>query len=444
MPHQEAVPRFIGLDLHTRMGVACIIDDRGRVLERHRLGCSRSALEAFARSSLRRGDRVAVEATTNTWEGVASLQPFVMEVVVSNPLRTKVSATAKIKTDKVDALVLAQLLRCDFLPRVWEPSAPTQCVRRLTGRRVSLVMDATTRKNRLQALLHQRLLVAPVKTRFGKAGRAWRKTLRLDPHGQALWESDLRLLAAVDDESAQQDTGLAQRGYAAPQVQWLLTVPGVARVVAQTLRATRGEVRRFTDGAQAACSRGLVPTTLQAARSCDHGRITKQGNGHARALTGQAAQRVGLQLGPLGAFFRRFLKRKNRTVAIGATARKLGGIAWPMLVNNEPYRYAPPRATQTTCARLRLKATGKRLKGGGVPGSVHPASFGSGLRTEPLPSLPQALRSAGVPPAKSLAQLPPGELRILRKTFSRAFVTQIQPSQRRSARARGGAKAKNP
>jgi transposase len=426
------------------MGVACMIDDRGRVLERHRLGCTRPALETFARAHLRYGDRVVVEATTNTWEVVAMLKPFVTEVVVSNPLQTKVIATAKVKTDKVDALVLAQLLRCDFLPRVWEPNAPTQRLRRLTGRRASLVMDATTIKNRIHALLHQRLLVAPVKNLFCKAGRAWLKTLSLDPAGQAMLESDLRLLAAVEEEIAQQDTVLAQDGYADPQVKLLLTLPGVDLVVAQTLLATLGEVSRFRDGAHAASYLGLVPTTRQSASSCYHGRITKQGNGHARAMMVQAAQRVGLHPGPLGAFFRRLLRRKNRNVAIVATARKLVGIAWQMLVHNEPYRYAQPSATQTKFARLRLKATGQKLKCGVVPGSVRPASFGSGRRTKPLPSLPQVLRSAGVPPARSLAQLPPGELRMLRKTFSLTFVKQIQRSQRRVTRARGEAKAKNP
>jgi transposase len=444
MPHQEAVPRFIGLDLPTRLGIAGMIDDRGRFLARHRLGCTRPALEAFARSHLRCGDRVAVEATTNTWEVVAILKPFVTEVVVSNPLRTKVIATAKIKTDKVDALVLAQLLRCDFLPRVWEPSAPTQRLRRLTGRRASLVMDATTLKNRIHALLHQRLLVAPVKNLFCKAARAWLKTLRLDPAGQALVASDLRLLAAVEQEIAQQDTVLAQDGYANPQVKLLLTLPGVDLVVAQTLLATLGDVSRFTEGAHAASSLGLVPTTRQSASSCYHGRITKQGTGHARAMRAQAAQRVGVHPGPLGACFRRLLKRKNRNGAIVATARKLVGIAGQRLVNNEPYRYAQPSATQTKFSRLRLKATGERLKCGVVAGSVRPASFGSGRRTKPLPSLPQVLRSAGVPPAKSLAQLPPGALRILRKTFSLAFVKQLQHSQRRIARARGGATATNP
>jgi transposase len=229
-----------------------------------------------------------------------------------------------------------------------------------------------------------------------------------------------------------------------PQVKVLLTLPGVDLVVAQTLLATLGEVSRFRDGAHAASYLGLVPTTRQSAASCYHGRITKQGNGHARAMRIQAAQRVGLHPGPLGAFFRRLLRRKNRNVAIVATARKLVGIAWPMLVHTEPYRYARPSATQPKFARLRLKATGKKLKCGVVPGSVRPASFGSGLRTKPLPSLPHVLRSAGVPPALSLAQLPPGELRMLRKTFSLTFVKQIQRSQRCVTRARGGAKAKNP
>lgn len=443
MPHQEAVPRFIGLDLHTRMGVACIIDDRGRVLERHQFGCTRPALETFARARLRSGDRVVVEATTNTWEVVAILKPFVMEVVVSNPLQTKVIATAKIKTDKVDALVLAQLLRCEFLPRVWEPNAPTQRLRRLTGRRASLVMDATTIKNRIHALLHQRLLVAPVKNLFCKAGRAWLKTLHLDPQGQAMLESDLRLLAAVEEEIGQQDAVLAQHGYADPQVKLLLTLPGVDLVVAQTLLATLGEVSRFTDGAHAASYLGLVPTTRQSAGSCYHGRITKQGNGHARAMMVQAAQRVGLHPGPLGAFFRRLLKRKNRNVAIVATARKLVVIAWQLLVTQEPYRYAQPTATQTKFARLRLKATGQRQKCGVVAGSVRPASFGTGLRTKPIPSLPQVLRKAEVPPAQTLSQLPAGELRMLRQTFSLTFVKQIQHPQRRITREANRSKEKN-
>ena len=74
---------------------------------------------------------------------------------------TKAIAEAKIKTDKVDAEVLAQLLRCDFLPRVWEPPVATQTLRRVTARRAALVMDKTAIKNRIHAVLHQRLIPCP-------------------------------------------------------------------------------------------------------------------------------------------------------------------------------------------------------------------------------------------------------------------------------------------
>jgi transposase len=117
------VTRFVGLDAHKQTVVACILDALGRVVMRLQFDCTREALLAFAHRHLTAQDKVVVESTTNTWAVVSLLRPLVAEVVVSNPYRTKAIAWAKIKTDKVDAYVLAQLLRLDFLPRVWEPSA---------------------------------------------------------------------------------------------------------------------------------------------------------------------------------------------------------------------------------------------------------------------------------------------------------------------------------
>ena len=102
---------------------------RARSSSAGRTGCLRHELEAFARDHLETTDRVALEATTNTWAVVDVLRPFVAEVVVGNPLKTRAIAEAKVKTDKVDAEVLAQLLRCDYLPdglaaRRPHPAAP--------------------------------------------------------------------------------------------------------------------------------------------------------------------------------------------------------------------------------------------------------------------------------------------------------------------------------
>lgn len=129
--------RYVGL-VHKRFIEVCILDETGKVLFRGRVDCDRMALERFARQRLRASGRVALEATTNTWP-VDILRPFVAAVVVSNPLKTRAIAEAKIKTDKVDAEVLAHLLRCDYLPQVWQPDEPTQILRGLITHRMGLV-----------------------------------------------------------------------------------------------------------------------------------------------------------------------------------------------------------------------------------------------------------------------------------------------------------------
>src|SRR5262245_52340290 len=175
--------RFVGLDVHKSVIEACFLDPDGRVEARHRFALDEQALTSFARTRLRSDDRVVLEATTNTWAVVRIIRPHVAEVVVSNPMQPWAIAQAKVKTDKVDARTLAQLLRCDFLPHVWEPSDAIQELRRLVARR-ALVADRTAVKNRLHAVLAQRLIRPPVEQLFSRAGLDWLGGLALDGEGR--------------------------------------------------------------------------------------------------------------------------------------------------------------------------------------------------------------------------------------------------------------------
>ena len=145
--------RYVGLDVHKDVVQASFIDEQGRQLESHQLPCTKENLEAFARERRRATDYVALEATTNTWAVVALLRPHVGKITVRNPLRTRVIPAAKVKTDKVDAEVLAQPLRCDYLPSVWQPDEDTQKLRELSSHRAGLVADQTRLKNHVRSLL---------------------------------------------------------------------------------------------------------------------------------------------------------------------------------------------------------------------------------------------------------------------------------------------------
>jgi hypothetical protein len=205
--------------------------------------------------------------------------------------------------------------------------------------------------------------------------------------------------------------------------------------VALALVAVLGDSDRFADGDHAAAYLGLVPSTHQSGEHCYHGPITKQGNRRARWLLIQAAQHVASHPGPLGVFFRRLLKKKNRNVAVVATARKLGVIAWQMLKENEPYRYAQPAPTEAKLSRLRVKATGARRKTGPAKGSAPAANQGSGKRSRSVRSLPEVYQAEGLPRAQEPAGLPAGETRALERAGVSDYVDQIQQPQRR-ARAR--------
>jgi transposase len=423
--------RFIGLDVHKRVVEAVMLDEAGAVKKRARFACTREELTRFAQAQLGKEDKVALEATTNTWGVVSLLEEHVGEVVVSNPLRTRAIAEAKVKTDRVDALVLAQLLRCDYLPRVWTPDPHTQLLRSLVSRRAALVQERTMVKNRIHAVLHQRLIPVPEEGGlFDRRGRRFLAELALDECGRKALDSELRLLEAVEAEVSEVSSLIASHGYQDPRVKLLITLPGVDVAVAQTLLATLGDLDRFRDGDHAASYLGIVPATRQSAEHCYHGPITKQGKGHARWMLVQAAQHLARHPGPLGVFFRRLAKKKNRNVAVVATARKLVVIAWHMLRNNEPYRYAQPLPTQEKLARLRLAGGGNRRRTGPPKGSKRPPPNG---RTRAVPALAQLYRSEQLPPTNAL---PPGERRAIDQAGIADFVDNLGAPHRIPRRVR--------
>jgi transposase len=417
--------RFAGLDLHKQEIEAAILNEQGTLLHRQRFPCQRAAIEAFARSHLSDA-QVAVEATFHTWPIVKILEPLVKEVVISNPLRTRAIAQAKIKTDKVDSLVLAQLLRADYLPRVWRPDERTQTLRHITTERANLTSDRTRIKNRIHAVLHQHLLAAPCEELFGPLGQAWLKQVELAPDWRTTLDRLLDQLALIELHTEQLTQTQAERAFADDDVKLLMSLPGVDFSVAQTLQATLGDIARFPTPEQAAAYVGLVPSTRQSGNHCYHGKITKQGRGHARWMLVQAAQHVSAHPGPLGVFFRRLAKKKNRNVAVVACARKLVMLAWYLLKNREPYRYAQPATTQEKFARLRRRV-GKRLPNGSRKGTPRPANYGSGVRTRAVAGLDQTYQQNGLPP---LADLKPGEAAMLEHEGLAGFALQLRQPTR--------------
>ena len=129
--------RIIGLDIHRVFAEAVAWED-GKLRRIGRFDIRRDLLEKFA-SSLSPEDIVVVEATGNASAVSAVIAPHVKRVAIGNPKQVKIIAHAKIKTDTIDAGVLAQLYASGFLPEVWVPDEATQALRRQVSRRQQIV-----------------------------------------------------------------------------------------------------------------------------------------------------------------------------------------------------------------------------------------------------------------------------------------------------------------
>jgi transposase len=119
--------RSIGLDVHRDFCEVAIKDESGLRLA-GRVRTSVQELELFAQS-LAPDDQVALEATGPAQAIARILQAHVGRVVIANTRKLSAITESKVKTDKIDASTLCELLAAGFLPAVWSPDEFTRaCV----------------------------------------------------------------------------------------------------------------------------------------------------------------------------------------------------------------------------------------------------------------------------------------------------------------------------
>src|SRR2546430_6757166 len=175
--------RSIALDVHRDFCEVAIKDESGLRLA-GRVKSSLEDLQLFAQS-LAPDDQVALEATGPAQAIAEILEPHVGRVVIANTRKLSAIAESKVKTDKLDAKTLCELLAAGFLPAGFSPDGFTRALRRRLQRRSKLVRSRTRAKNECHAVLARNLKGRPPMTDvFGKAGRQWLAALE-PPAGEA-------------------------------------------------------------------------------------------------------------------------------------------------------------------------------------------------------------------------------------------------------------------
>jgi transposase len=349
------VGRAIGLDVHRDFCVVAICED-GRVRSGARVPSTPEGLTLLAQS-LGKSDRVALEVTGSCWEVARILGPHVERVVVVSPDDTGITQ-ARAKTDRLDARTLARLLWSGELESVWMPDERCRMLRRRLARREQLVHARSRAKNEIHAVLQRRLQgKPPCSDLFGVKGRQWLPGLELPVDERESVDAGIRHIDFLDAEIAAVERLIAQQALEWPEIQRLMTVPGVNLICAATFIAAIGDVSRFFTSRKLVAYLGLDPRVRQSGEApARSGRISKRGSAAARWALVEAAWSVVLQPGPLHAFYDRTRARRGHGKAIVATARKLAVLFWCMLTRGEDYAHQQPSLTKRKLRRLELTA----------------------------------------------------------------------------------------
>ena len=322
---------YCGIDLHKEKHNGCIMDSKGNVVREREFSSRPEALERFITGIPNTHLTVAVEAC-GMWRPVhKKLTELGYTVKLANPLKTHQIATNK-KTDWVDAKILADLLRTNYLPEVYIPNEETQKLRDLCRHKSSITRIQTQVKTKIKTNLLREGLIYPK--------NLWTKKMLTNFKKQNQDQNTTNLLNVYDcvhAEETEAKNRIEKISRANKQTTLLMSLPGVAEFSALFILAEIGDIKRFPTPEHLISYCGLCPGIYQSG-SKEHTVEKHAVNKWLKWILYESSGKAATIDPRFMKHYYKIQKRKGMQTARRSTARKMATIIWHMLNNQEPYR----------------------------------------------------------------------------------------------------------
>jgi transposase len=334
---------YVGIDYHKKYSHVTAIDEEGRVIRSRRLDNRPESFQEFF-GRLQGPSETVLEAS-RTWgvmydlleeiEGVESVE-------LAHPQKVRAIAEAKIKTDKIDSHILAQLLRADLIPAAYIPGKQTRSYKEMVRQRVFLVRMRTRLKNRIHVLLDRLHVPLPSVTDiFGKRGTDYLRKLNLPGVDGEILRENLQLLEAFNTLIKEAERQIELLLGENPLVKLLRTVPGLGPILAAVVALEIDRIERFASPSKLASYAGLVPSTYASGGKLFHGRLLPMSNKWLKWALVEAAW-ISIRTSPYcRTYFENHKRHKGPHTAAIALARRLSEIVWHVLTENRVYEERP-------------------------------------------------------------------------------------------------------
>jgi transposase len=234
---------FIGMDLHKNSSTFSVKDKEGKLIETKKVPTEPSAIKGYLRKF--RSSTLVMEPVSQWYFYADLIQGLGIDVHLAHPKRVKAIAEARIKTDKIDANVLCDLLRTNFLPEAYFSTPEVRFWKEMVRFRASLINFRTQLKNKIHSILFKNAIRHPFANLFSAKGRKWLEARDLQEPFEFPLQRYLSMIDMIDMLVEEADRKVEQVVSNHPQAQLLTSIPGIGYVSGLTIIGEIGDIHRF-------------------------------------------------------------------------------------------------------------------------------------------------------------------------------------------------------
>jgi len=312
---------YTGIDQHKCTSYLTTVDDKGIIVKQANLkNNDHDLLNYFHEFGI---PHSATVETTGGWYWMSDL-------LASNGINLKLAhakflkaiAYAKVKTDKVDSQILAQLLRMNFIPEAHKIPNEIRPLRDTLRARLRLSQKRTSSINFMHRMLEKFNITNPSD---------------LDSYYSLQYQQFEEEAALLKEQMLTLEKSLYPKLIPDEDIQRLLWIPGIGKMNAFTILLEVGDITRFPSESNFFSYCRLVPSASNSGGKTRQESTPKDGNKYLKIVFSDAAVHAVQYYPIIRNFFNSKTRKKNKYIAKTIIAKEITRIVYHTLKSKKTY-----------------------------------------------------------------------------------------------------------
>lgn len=315
---------YTGIDLHKAFSCFATLDEKGEIINEAKIYNNPPEILNYF-WSMKDTHKAVVESTLGWYWLTDLLREHGIDIILAHPKMLKAYACAKVKTDKISALVMAQLLRVGFLPVAYQVKPENRKKRDIMRQRLRLIYRRTSMINSNHRLFNDFNV-----TNSPDLDELYQLQYQQCDQNIQLLTAQIKKIERITQELIIDD----------PDLRRLLWIPGLGKINAFSIFLEVEDIDRFPSERHFFSYARLVCGASNSGGKTKHNKKAgKSGNRYLKIAFNQAAVLAIRSYPVIRDYYNRKTRKKNKYIARTLVAKELARIVYYVWKNRTEYDF---------------------------------------------------------------------------------------------------------